>query len=74
MLAMSELVRPRLMLVALTLSLVVFALLLSALTFEFFIEEMAKVFVVPILVTAIFTSAGLIITLAVQSRSKSATF
>lgn len=48
--------QPRLMLVALIMSVVVTALLVAAISFEFFVEEMAKMFVVPMLVAATFTS------------------
>jgi hypothetical protein len=58
----SELVHPRLLLVSIMLSSIVFALLLTALSFEFFVEDMAKVFVIPILVGAMFTSAAVIVT------------
>lgn len=59
---MSELVRPRLMLISLALTSIVFALLVVALSLEFYVEEMAKVFVVPILVAAAFTSLAAIAT------------
>lgn len=50
------------MLVTLAMSSIIFSLLITAISFEFLSEEIAKVFVVPILVAAMFISAGVIIT------------
>ena len=59
---MSELVSQKLMLVTLAMSSIIFSLLITAISFEFLSEEIAKVFVVPVLVAAMFISAGVIIT------------
>lgn len=66
---MSLSIHPRLMLAALVMSGVLTALLLTAITFEFLIEEMAKIVVVPVLVAATFTSIGLTVIIVRSSTS-----
>jgi flagellar biosynthesis protein FliQ len=59
----TELVHPKLLIVSLVLASLVLGLLITAIGFEFYVEEMAKAFVVPILITAMFTTIATIGTL-----------
>lgn len=67
---MSQLQTNKLLVTALALSVLLTAFLLTAISFEFFVEELAKAYVVPILMAATFTSFALIgIILAKSSTS-----
>lgn len=66
---MSQLQTNKSLLAALVLSVLVTAFLITAISFEFFVEELAKAYVVPILVAATFTSFGLIAMLVRSSTS-----
>ena len=56
-------------LVAFLLCLTVMALLATALAFEFLIEELAKLYVVPIMIGAMFTSVALLAMIATKSAA-----
>lgn len=52
------------LLAALVLSILIVALLMTAITFEFYVEELAKAYVVPMLVATTITTLALVGTIA----------
>lgn len=61
---MSLVTRKTITITAFILCLAVMGLLAAALSFEFLIEELAKLYVVPIMITAMFTSVALLAVIA----------